>query len=70
MTINMNNYYSDINDIFKKFKINLEKKENIELLNEIIQLYDYYNNNKLETENISCDLEIKTFKIDAYGLIK
>jgi flagellin-specific chaperone FliS len=70
MTINTNNYYSDINDIFKKFKINLEKKENAELLNEIIDLYDYYNNNKLETENISNDLEIKTFKIDANGLIK
>lgn len=70
MTINTNNYYGDINDIFKKFKIDLEKKENIELLNEIIQLYDYYYNNKLETENISCDLEIKTFKIDANGLIK
>ena len=48
MTINTNNYYSDINDIFKKFKINLEKKENADLLNEIIDLYDYYNNNKLE----------------------
>ena len=70
MTINTNNYYSDINDIFKKFKIDLEKKENIELLNEIIQLYDYYNNNKLETENISYDLEIKTFKIDVNGIIK